>query len=580
MPKRSACRSGPCTDFGRLLFKRDPDSNWPIGWRAVALQVGAVVIGYLVGTVHRRPVLRLLDLRGVAPLAARVRQLPRALHRDQRLRSRTSSSRAAATSMRLRQIATAQRDASEAQLKLLESQLEPHMLFNTLANLRVLIGVDPARAQAMLDQLIAFLRATLSASREPLACARRPSSRASPTTSQLMQVRMGDAAADTARAAAPSSPRCRCRRCCCSRWSRTRSSTASSRTCDGGRIEVRADASTAACVLTVRDTGAGLDAATAAASRHALRPRAGARPAGDASTAPRPRSQLRPAPTPKAARSRPSPAGLRPMPAASIVAERHAARRRTMKPTALIAEDEPLLAAELQAELARLWPELRVVASVGHGARRGRAALRAAARRALPRHPHAGHRAGSKPRRRSPRTGPTTRRCAADRVRHRLRPVRAAGVRARGRRLPAEAGRARAPARRPARALQAALAAAARRQRDAARVEAALGQLRSLLASRAAGAPRRAPPRRSQVIQAGVGNAIHLVPVERRRVLRSRRQVRARRHRRARTPDPDLAARAAAAARSAALLADPPRHRGARRCDRAAPSATRRARSR
>ena len=62
-------------------------------------------------------------------------------------------------------IETAQRQAAEHQLKLLESQLEPHMLFNTLANLRVLIGVDPPRAQAMLDQLIAFLRATLGASR-------------------------------------------------------------------------------------------------------------------------------------------------------------------------------------------------------------------------------------------------------------------------------------------------------------------------------------------------------------------------------------------------------------------------------
>jgi len=59
----------------------------------------------------------------------------------------------------------AQRSAAEAQLKLLQSQLEPHMLFNTLANLRVLIGSDPARAQAMLDRLIAFLRATLAASR-------------------------------------------------------------------------------------------------------------------------------------------------------------------------------------------------------------------------------------------------------------------------------------------------------------------------------------------------------------------------------------------------------------------------------
>ena len=61
---------------------------------------------------------------------------------------------------------SARRLALENQLRLLESQLEPHMLFNTLANLRVLIGLDPPRAQAMLDRLIAFLRATFEASRE------------------------------------------------------------------------------------------------------------------------------------------------------------------------------------------------------------------------------------------------------------------------------------------------------------------------------------------------------------------------------------------------------------------------------
>ncbi|MDI4632208.1 histidine kinase [Pelomonas sp. V22] len=84
----------------------------------------------------------------------------------------------------------AARIAAETQLRLLESQLEPHMLFNTLANLRVLIGMDPARAQAMLDQLIAFLRATLQASRSishPLSAefARLTDYLA------LMQVRMG-----------------------------------------------------------------------------------------------------------------------------------------------------------------------------------------------------------------------------------------------------------------------------------------------------------------------------------------------------------------------------------------------------
>jgi DNA-binding LytR/AlgR family response regulator len=39
-----------------------------------------------------------------------------------------------------------------------------------------------------------------------------------------------------------------------------------------------------------------------------------------------------------------------------------------MNPTALIAEDEPLLAQGLRQELAALWPELQVAASVGDGA--------------------------------------------------------------------------------------------------------------------------------------------------------------------------------------------------------------------
>jgi len=47
-------------------------------------------------------------------------------------------------------------------------------------------------------------------------------------------------------------------------------------------------------------------------------------------------------------------------------------------PTALIAEDEPLLAAALAAELARAWPELRIVATVGDGASVVREALRLA----------------------------------------------------------------------------------------------------------------------------------------------------------------------------------------------------------
>lgn len=61
--------------------------------------------------------------------------------------------------------ASVERQAMQAQLQMLQAQIEPHMLFNTLANLQGLIAVDPPRAQHMLEQLIQYLRATLSSSR-------------------------------------------------------------------------------------------------------------------------------------------------------------------------------------------------------------------------------------------------------------------------------------------------------------------------------------------------------------------------------------------------------------------------------
>jgi DNA-binding LytR/AlgR family response regulator len=45
----------------------------------------------------------------------------------------------------------------------------------------------------------------------------------------------------------------------------------------------------------------------------------------------------------------------------------NATMNATMSATALIAEDEPLLAANLQSELAKLWPQLNVLANVRHG---------------------------------------------------------------------------------------------------------------------------------------------------------------------------------------------------------------------
>lgn len=60
---------------------------------------------------------------------------------------------------------TIERQALQAQLRLLQAQIEPHMLFNTLANLQGLIAIDAQQASRMLDHLIQYLRATLSATR-------------------------------------------------------------------------------------------------------------------------------------------------------------------------------------------------------------------------------------------------------------------------------------------------------------------------------------------------------------------------------------------------------------------------------
>jgi sensor histidine kinase YesM len=62
--------------------------------------------------------------------------------------------------------AQAERARLDARLRMLQAQIEPHFLFNTLANLAVLIRSDPARAERLLGDLIAWLRATLQRTRE------------------------------------------------------------------------------------------------------------------------------------------------------------------------------------------------------------------------------------------------------------------------------------------------------------------------------------------------------------------------------------------------------------------------------
>lgn len=53
----------------------------------------------------------------------------------------------------------------EAQLKVLQAQIEPHFLFNTLANVAALIENDAKLASRLLDALICYLRASLGHTR-------------------------------------------------------------------------------------------------------------------------------------------------------------------------------------------------------------------------------------------------------------------------------------------------------------------------------------------------------------------------------------------------------------------------------
>lgn len=53
------------------------------------------------------------------------------------------------------------RQTVEAELKLMQAQVEPHFLFNTLASVQYLTETDPGKANLMLGHLIAYLRAAL-----------------------------------------------------------------------------------------------------------------------------------------------------------------------------------------------------------------------------------------------------------------------------------------------------------------------------------------------------------------------------------------------------------------------------------
>jgi len=73
------------------------------------------------------------------------------------VRERQAKAEAAFHSERAR-VAAAERHTKAAELKLLQAQVEPHFLYNTLANVVSLIDADPPVAKRMVERLIDYLR--------------------------------------------------------------------------------------------------------------------------------------------------------------------------------------------------------------------------------------------------------------------------------------------------------------------------------------------------------------------------------------------------------------------------------------
>ncbi len=252
------------------LRTRFPDNmvaqrNWP-GWGLMTPWiVASALVGYgagrtlgdlltgvhrVPGVIMRNPRALLLPMTVVFVLTLGCTYLFYARSRMAAMEARTQS---------------ALRTSAENRLKLMESQLEPHMLFNTLANLRVLIGIDPPRAEAMLDRLIAFLRATFDASRSGSHSLASEFARVGDYL-ELMQVRMGarlrsriDLPAKLAALPVPT--------LLLQPLVENAVKHGLEPKVAGGRIEVVARRDGDALVLSVRDTGVGLGASPAPGQR-------------------------------------------------------------------------------------------------------------------------------------------------------------------------------------------------------------------------------------------------------------------------------------------------------------------------
>ncbi|HEY0153110.1 MAG TPA: histidine kinase [Longimicrobium sp.] len=149
-----------------------------------------------------------------------------------------------------------ERQGLDARLHLLQAQVAPHFLFNTLANVQALVDAGSPRASPVLGSLIQYLRAAVPLLHEPSATIERELQLVTPYL-ELMQMRMPDRL-QYAMNVDPSALKLRCPPTTLLTLVENAVRHGIDPSEEGGRIDVDIARAGERCVVRVTDTGVGL----------------------------------------------------------------------------------------------------------------------------------------------------------------------------------------------------------------------------------------------------------------------------------------------------------------------------------
>jgi two-component sensor histidine kinase len=149
-----------------------------------------------------------------------------------------------------------ERQALDARLHLLQAQVAPHFLFNTLANVQALVDAGSPQASAVLRSLVAYLRAAVPRINEPATTIGQELQLVQAYL-ELMHMRMPDRLRFQVHAD-PAALALRCPPMTILTLVENAVRHGIDPSEDGGRIEIRAERRDNRCIVRVSDTGVGL----------------------------------------------------------------------------------------------------------------------------------------------------------------------------------------------------------------------------------------------------------------------------------------------------------------------------------